>query len=66
MRIANLIVGIWNCNKTPIANKEDEKKIQPFDSPNTIYTTVLKNRGGKSDIFTNLKFNGNTGKIDNW
>jgi DNA primase len=64
-RIANLIVGIWNCNKTPITNKEEEKKIQPFDAPNTIYTTVLKNRGGKSDIFTNLKFNGNTGKIGN-
>ena len=65
-RIANLIVGIWNCNKTPITNKDEEKKIQLFDTPNTIYTKVLKNRGGKSDIFTNLKFNGNTGKIDNW
>lgn len=65
-RQANLIVGIWNCNKTPIATKEDEKKIQPINNPNTIYTTVLKNRGGKSDIYANLKFSGNTGKIDNW
>jgi DNA primase len=64
-RIANLIVGIWNCNKTPIVTKEDEKKIQPINTPNTIYTTVLKNRGGKSDIYANLKFNGNTGKIGN-
>jgi DNA primase catalytic core len=66
-RIANLILGIWNCNKTPITNKKNElKEIEPFNTPNTIYTKVLKNRGGKSDIFTNLKFNGNTGKIINW
>lgn len=64
-RIANLIVGIWNCNKTPIIPDNDLKKIDAINTPNTIYTTVLKNRGGKSDIFTNLKFNGNTGKIDN-
>ncbi len=65
-RQANLIIGIWNCNKTPIATDNELKKIQDINTPNTIYTTVLKNRGGKSDIFTNLKFNGNTGKIDNW
>ena len=65
-RIANLIVGIWNCNKTPIIPDNELKKIDAINIPNTIYTTVLKNRGGKSDIFTNLKFNGNTGKIDNW
>jgi DNA primase len=65
-RIANLIVGIWNCNKTPIGTDKELKQIQDINTPNTIYTTVLKNRGGKSDIFTNLKFNGNTGKIDNW
>jgi len=64
-RIANLIVGIWNCNKTPIIPANELKNIQHINTPNTIYTTVLKNRGGKSDIFTNLKFNGNTGKIDN-
>jgi DNA primase len=65
-RIANLIVGIWNCNKTPIIPANELKNIERINNPNTIYTTVLKNRGGKSDIFTNLKFNGNTGKIDNW
>jgi DNA primase len=64
-RIANLIVGIWNCNKTPIIPANELKNIQHINTPNTIYTTVLKNRGGKSDIFTNLKFNGNTGKIGN-
>lgn len=65
-RQANLIIGIWNCNKTPIIPANELKNIQGINTPNTIYTTVLKNRGGKSDIFTNLKFNGNTGKIDNW
>ena len=65
-RIANLILGIWNCNKTPIGTDSELKKINDINTKGTIYTTVLKNRGGKSDIFTNLKFNGNTGKIDNW
>jgi DNA primase len=60
-RIANLIVGIWNCNKTPIGTESELKQIQDINTPNTIYTTVLKNRGGKSDIYANLKFNGNTG-----
>jgi DNA primase len=64
-RIANLIVGIWNCNKTPIGTESELKQIQDINTPNTIYTTVLKNRGGKSDIYANLKFNGNTGKIGN-
>ena len=64
-RIANLIVGIWNCNKTPIGTDNELKKIEAINTRGTIYTTVLKNRGGKSDIFTNLKFNGNTGKIGN-
>jgi DNA primase len=64
-RIANLIVGIWNCNKTPIIPANELKNIQHINTPNTIYTTVLKNRGGKSDIYANLKFNGNTGKIGN-
>ena len=62
-RIANLILGIWNCNKTPIGTDSELKKINDINTKGTIYTTVLKNRGGKSDIFTNLKFNGNTGKI---
>lgn len=64
-RQANLIIGIWNCNKTPIATDNELKKIQPINTPNTIYATVLKNRGGKSDIYANLKFSGNTGKIGN-
>jgi DNA primase len=64
-RIANLIVGIWNCNKTPIGTESELKQIQDINTPNTIYATVLKNRGGKSDIYANLKFSGNTGKIGN-
>jgi DNA primase len=64
-RIANLILGIWNCNKTPLGTESELKQIQDINTPNTIYTTVLKNRGGKSDIYANLKFNGNTGKIGN-
>ena len=34
-------------------------------TPNTIYTTVLKNRGGVVGKDELLSFNGNTGKISN-
>ena len=64
-RIANLILGIWNCNKTPLGTESELKDIQDINTKDTIYTKVLKNRGGKSDIYANLKFNGNTGKIGN-
>jgi len=34
-------------------------------SPGTIYTEILKNRGGRVGLNELLFFNGNTGKIKN-
>jgi len=66
-RIANVIVGFWNCNFEPLGtdgeiNDIDKKGAQ---HPNTLYTTILKNRGGKVGSAENLLFDGNTGKIKN-
>ena len=66
-RIANLIIGFWNNNSPIIASEGEMKDINSKGciEPNTIYATVLKNRGGivgKSELFS---FNGNTGKISN-
>jgi len=66
-RIANLIVGFWNNNFKPLATEGDLAEInaRKLHSPNTIYTTVLKNRGGRVGLDEVLSFNGNTGKIKN-
>jgi DNA primase catalytic core len=65
-RIANLIVGFWNNNFNPIATEGELKEINNKGvAPNTLYTTILKNRGGKVGLEEILSFNGNTGKIKN-
>lgn len=66
-RIANLIVGFWNNNFKPITEKVDAKEVdnKGANSPNTIYATILKQRGGKVGLEEILSFNGNTGKIKN-
>jgi DNA primase catalytic core len=66
-RIANLIVGFWNNNFKPIAEKVDAKELENkgANSPDTIYATILKQRGGKVGLEEILSFNGNTGKIKN-
>lgn len=66
-RIANLIVGFWNNNFKPIAtegelNEINNKGATPLD---TLYATILKNRGGRVGLEEILSFNGNTGKIKN-
>lgn len=63
-RIANLIVGFWNNNFQQLATEGELKEIGPI-TPDTLYTTILKNRGGKVGLTELLTFNGNTGKIKN-
>lgn len=65
-RIANLIVGFWNNNFKPIATEGELKEINNLGAaPDTLYTTILKNRGGRVGLEEILSFNGNTGKIKN-
>ena len=62
-RIANLIVGFWNNNFEPIGTEGELSQLTI--TPNTLYTTILKNRGGRVGLKEILQFNGNTGKIKN-
>lgn len=66
-RIANLIVGFWNNNFKPMGAEGEINEItmQGIGSKNTIYATILKNRGGRVGLFELLDYNGNTGKIKN-
>ena len=65
-RIANLIVGFWNNNFKPLASEGELSEINMKGiTPNTLYTTILKNRGGRVGLEEILSFNGNTGKIKN-
>jgi replicative DNA helicase len=66
-RIANLIVGFWNNNFQPLASEGEinEIKEKGCNSINTLYTKILKNRGGIVGLEEILSFNGNTGKIKN-
>lgn len=66
-RIANLIVGFWNNNFKPLATGGELNEInnKGATTPNTLYTTILKNRGGRVGLEEILSFNGNTGKIKN-
>ena len=65
-RIAHLIIGFWNNNFKPLASEGEMNEINMKNClPNTIYTTILKNRGGKVGQEEQLIFNGNTGKISN-
>jgi len=66
-RIANLIVGFWNNNFKPLATEGElnDINIKGATTPDTIYTTILKNRGGRVGLEEILSFNGNTGRIKN-
>jgi hypothetical protein len=67
-RIANLIVGFWNNNFKPLTSTPGEANeigLKGGFTPDTIYCTILKNRGGKVGLEELLSFNGNTGKISN-
>ena len=67
-RIANLIVGFWNNTFKPLNPTDGELKdlnSKGANTPNSLYTVVLKNRGGRVGLEEILSFNGNTGKIKN-
>lgn len=66
-RVANLIVGFWNNNFKPIATDAELREINSkgCDSSDTLYSTILKNRGGKVGSEDLWAFQGNSGKISN-
>ena len=66
-RIANLIVGFWNNNFKPLASEGELNEIsnKGATTPDTLFATILKNRGGRVGLEEILDFNGNTGKIKN-
>jgi DNA primase catalytic core len=66
-RIANLIVGFWNNNFTGTGTDGELEEINKkgINSPNTLYTTILKNRDGKVGLSELLSWDGNKGKIEN-
>jgi len=66
-RIANLIIGFWNNKFKPLATEGELREInlKGCFTPDTIYATILKNRGGVVGGEELLSFNGNTGKISN-
>jgi replicative DNA helicase len=66
-RIANLIIGFWNNNFSPIGTDGQLNEINKNgnNQENTIYASVLKNRGGRVGLEETFSFDGNTGKIEN-
>jgi replicative DNA helicase len=66
-RIANLIVGFWNNNHKVNASEGEQKEIKEkqIDVPDTLYTEILKQRGGRVGLYELLDFNGNEGTIKN-
>jgi len=67
-RIANLIVGFWDNRFKPTGLSDVEQKEiteKGINAPGTLYTTILKNRGGKVGLKEMLSYNSNTGKIKN-
>jgi DNA primase catalytic core len=65
-RVANLIIGFWNNNFTPVGTEGELNSIKKLNYPkDSIYIKVLKNRVGRVGQEEVLDFNGNTGKISN-
>jgi replicative DNA helicase len=66
-RFANLIVGFWNIEHKEVIQDSEKKEIEKKKGKNYsgLYTTVLKNRGGKVGQEEVLYFNGNTRTIKN-
>ena len=66
-RIASLMVGFWNNNFTSIGTEGELREINSknINIPNTLYTTILKNREGSVGLSELLEFNGNVGSIKN-
>lgn len=67
-RIANLIVGFWNNNFPQLevtAGEKKEIKDKDIELTSTLYTVVLKNRGGRVGLEEVLLWNGNARKVTN-
>ena len=65
-RIAGLIIGLWDTNKTQIAEGKDRSEISSKGSllePGRIYAKILKNRTGLSEEEDSFNYNSNLGKI---
>lgn len=62
---ANVIIGIWNNNFSPLGNNQELNKIDSdyLNTRGTIYVKILKNRGGRIGLEGLLEYDGNTGKI---
>lgn len=61
-RQANLIIGLFNRKKGAKTNKNENGVLVPMEE--ALKVEVLKNRGGSTNLEGELKFNGNTGKIE--
>ena len=61
------MVGFWNNNFTSIGTEGELREINSknINIPNTLYTTILKNREGSVGLSELLEFNGNLGSIKN-
>lgn len=66
-RIANLIIGFWNNNHKAEGTEGELNEISKRDlnRPGTLYTEILKQRGGKVGLSELLEYNGNKGTIKN-
>jgi len=66
-RIANLIIGFWNNNHKAEGTEGEINEISKRDlnRPDTLYTEILKQRGGKVGLSELLEYNGNKGTIKN-
>lgn len=61
---AHLILALWNRAYTKKMHKDKQGK-SAIHNPNEIYLEILKNRDGLSGLYSELDFNGSTGKINN-
>jgi DNA primase catalytic core len=69
-RILDTLIGIWFTNKKIVAKdltkaEESDFKNISLDTPNKLYTYVLKSRETATDVYELLDYNGQRGKIKN-
>jgi len=69
-RILDTLIGIWFTNKKIVAKdltkaEESNFKNLSLDTPDKLYTYVLKSRETATDVYELLDYNGQRGKIKN-
>jgi replicative DNA helicase len=69
-RILDTLIGIWFTNKKIVAKdltkaEENDFKNKGLDTPDKLYTYVLKSRETPTDVYELLDYNGKRGKIKN-